>query len=212
VSGLISLEEEDMTRFLLIRHGQTEWNRVERFRGRADIGLNETGIEQAHKLARRLAEEPISALYSSPLRRALQTAQPIARALGLSVQPLEGLLDIDYGAWQGLTPQEAAQRFPALYRLWLEEPHRVRFPQGESLSQVRRRCLAAVEELALKHQGQTVALVSHKIVNKVLLCAILGLGEAHIWRIEQDNGCINSFEKGESGFRILFLNDTSHLR
>jgi len=97
-----------MTRFVLVRHGQTEWNRVERFRGRADIPLNETGLAQAKALARRLASWAIAAVYSSPLQRTRETGKAIARQLGLQVEPLEGLIDIDYGALQGLTPEEAS--------------------------------------------------------------------------------------------------------
>lgn len=96
-----------MTRIVLIRHGQTEWNRLERFRGRADLSLNEVGLAQAEATARRIAAAwPASAVYSSPLKRAMETAKIIAEALALAVQPLAGLMDIDYGEWQGLSPDD----------------------------------------------------------------------------------------------------------
>jgi len=183
-----------MTRFVLVRHGQTEWNRVERFRGRADIPLNETGLAQAKALARRLASWAIAAVYTSPLQRTRETGKAIARQLGLEVEPLEGLLDIDYGALQGLTPEEAEQRYPDIYRQWLREPHLVHFPQGESLAQLRERVLESLRELTESHQGETVVLVGHKIMNKVLLCAVLGLDNSHIWQIEQDEAAVNIFE------------------
>ncbi len=200
-----------MTRFVLVRHGQTEWNRVERFRGRADIPLNETGLAQAKALARHLASWAIAAIYSSPLKRTRETGKAIARQLGLEVKPLEGLLDIDYGALQGLTPEEAEQRYPNIYRQWLQEPHLVRFPQGESLAQLEERVLESVRELARSHRGETVVLVGHKITNKVLLCAVLGLDNSYIWQIGQDEAAVNIFEWQEGGFYLTLLNDTCHL-
>ncbi len=200
-----------MTTFVLVRHGQTEWNRVERFRGRSDIPLNETGRTQAEALARTLSSLPIAAIYTSPLERAKQTGETIARRLGLTVQPTEGLLDIDYGTWEGLTPREAETQFPTLYENWLKEPHLVEFPGGESLAQVRGRALQVVDDLAEQHQGQVVVLVGHKILNKVLLCAVLGLDDSHIWQIEQDEAAINLFSRREGAFRLLLCNDTCHL-
>ena len=201
-----------MTRIVLVRHGQTEWNRVERFRGRADLPLNEVGLAQAEAAARRIAATwPASAVYSSPLKRAMETAKIIAEALDLAVQPLAGLMDIDYGEWQGLSPDEVAERYGDLYTRWLEEPHLVHIPGGESLGEVRERAMAALEEVIARHGGQTVVLVSHQVVNKVLLCAVLGLDNSHFWHIGQENGAINVFEYGDKGFMISLLNDTCHL-
>lgn len=201
-----------MTRFILIRHGQTEWNREERYRGRADIPLNPTGQEQARRIAAALTGTPIAAVYASPLQRCMQTAEPIARPHHLAVQPLEGLLDIHFGQWQGLTPAEAAQMYPDLRHLWDTSPGRVRFPDGESLEDVRLRAMTALAELLERHVGQTVVLVSHKIVCKVILCAILGLTNDHIWRVEQDNGAISIFQHDHGSWVVLSLNDTCHLR
>ncbi len=101
------------TKFILIRHGQTEWNQgAERFRGRADLPLNETGHAQAQKVAARLAQEKIAAIYASPLQRTLATARPLAEKLHLEIQPHPGLLDIDVGAFEGMTIDEARQAFP----------------------------------------------------------------------------------------------------
>jgi broad specificity phosphatase PhoE len=199
------------TRFILVRHGQTEWNRVERFRGRADIPLNETGLAQARRIARRLSEEPFVTVYAGPLERTLATARPIAEARHLPVQPLAGLIDIDFGAWQGLTPDEVAARYPDDYLRWLNRPAEVHFPGGESLSQVRVRAMTAIQSLTGAHAGQTVVLVSHKIVNKVILCAVLGLSDGSIWRIEQDNGAMNWFEFRDGVWVVQSLNDTCHL-
>lgn len=200
-----------MTRFVLIRHGQTEWNREERYRGRADIPLNETGHEQARRIAAALAGTPVAAVYASPLQRCIQTAEPTAWGHGLTPQPLEGLLDIHFGRWQGLTPAEATEAYPDLHRLWVTSPGRARFPDGESLEDVHARATSALADLIERHAGQTVILVSHKIVCKVILCAVLGLTNDHIWRIEQDNAAINVFQHDDSSWVVLSLNDTCHL-
>ncbi len=204
-----------MTRIILVRHGQTEWNvgagAGERFRGRIDLPLDDAGLAQARALAQRLADYPIVAIYSSPLKRAVETARPTAQQLGLPVQPLPGIIDINYGDWQGLSHDEVAQAHPDLYRLWLEKPHLVRFPNGESLRQVRLRGMAALKEVAARHDGRVILLVAHQVVNKVLVCAMLGLDNSHFWRIRQDNACINVFEHQDGAFTAVLINDTCHL-
>jgi len=201
-----------LTRFVLVRHGQTEWNRVERFRGRADLALDDTGIRQAEAAAERLSRWQIAALYSSPLRRALMTAQILASQLRLAVQPLEGLMDIDFGHWQGLSPQEAAAQDSDLYKKWLERPHEVRFPHGESLEDVQHRITAAIESLVQNHSEQTVVLGAHNVVCRVLLCVVLGLDNSHFWQLGQDVGAINVFEFGDGKPVLSLLNDTCHLK
>ena len=203
-----------MTRIVLIRHGQTAWNREARFRGRADIALEAFGLKQAGVTGQYVASRwPVVAVYASPMQRVMQTAEAIAHAQGLTAQPLEGLMDIDFGEWQGCLVEEAAQRDPDLYRAWLEAPHTVIFPGGEGLDDVRKQALATLDEVVARHPGQTVALVSHTVVNRVLLCAVLGLSNAHFWRLEQDTCAVNVFDVTEDGTYIIgLLNDTSHLQ
>jgi len=203
-----------LTRIMLIRHGQTAWNEGdgERLRGRSDIELDEMGIRQAEATAAGVAQWEVAAIYSSPLRRAVTTADILAEPLKLQVQPTEGLIDIDYGKWQGLSLEETAADDNKLYQLWLKSPHLVTFPQGESLEQVRKRVVGAVDTLVPKHSGQTIVLVSHKVVCKVLLCSLLGLDNSHFWQVQQDLCAINIFEADESGFAICRLNDTCHLK
>lgn len=200
------------TRFILIRHGQTEWNRGnERFRGRADVPLNESGHAQAQKIAVRLAKEKIAAIYASPMQRTLATAQPLASTLQLSVQPHANLLDIDVGALEGMTIDEARQAFPELMEKWITTPGKVKFPKGEAFKTMRTRIVALLNELAPKHAGETIALVTHRVVCSALLCVVLGLDADALWRIQQDNACINLFEKREHGWVVTLMNDTSHL-
>lgn len=207
-------EAEQMTRIVLIRHGQTAWNREVRFRGRADVELDDFGLRQAQATGRYVAARwPVVAVYASRLSRAMRTAEAIASTHRLTVQPLEGLLDIDFGAWQGLSPDEVAQRYPDLYRAWLETPHTVHFPGGEGLDDVRSRVVAALDEVVARHPGQTAALISHTVVNRVLLCAVLGLGNEHFWRLQQETCAVNVFDVAADGTcTVALLNDTCHLQ
>jgi broad specificity phosphatase PhoE len=199
--------------FILIRHGQTEWNaapgigggRVERFRGHADIPLNETGLAQAARVGARLAGDKIDALYASPLQRTLQTAQPIADTHGLEIRKNDALIDIDVGALEGLSVDEARQAFPDVIDKWSNAPARCKFPKGESIKGVRTRVEAMLDELAAAHAGQTVALVSHRVVCHVMLCVTLGLDLDALWHFRQDNACINRFEKTEQGGYVVTL-------
>ncbi len=201
-----------VTRFLLIRHGQTEWNRgAERFRGHADLPLNETGLAQAQQIAARLVDEKIAALYSSPLQRALQTAQPLADARHLEIQKHDGLLDINFGALEGMTIEEARHAFPEVIEKWIVAPGHVKFPKGDSFKTMRTRIEAMLDELAAKYAGETVALVSHKIVCGAMLCVVLGLSADALWRIQQDNACMNAFEKRDAGWVVTLMNETTHL-
>jgi probable phosphoglycerate mutase len=210
-----------MTRIVLVRHGQTEWNRVERFRGRADVPLNETGLAQAEATGQRVAvdlspsgEWRPMAVYSSPLSRAVKTAEAIARRLDLAVQIHARIADIDYGQWQGLTPDEVRERWPEIHHAWYNAPQTARIPGGETLDEIRVRAMKAVGEIATRHAEQTVALVSHTVVNRVILLAILGLGNDRFWRLGQDTCAINVFEAdAQAGdFTLVSLNDTCHLR
>jgi len=203
------------TRIFLVRHGQTSWNLGAgqvRYRGQTDIPLDEVGHDQARALAVRLAGESIAGIYASPLQRAVQTAQPTAGQHGLPVVPHPGLLDMNLGEWQGLTHAEAARRYPEVHRRWLEAPHTVTLPGGETLSAVLERGKAAVTQLLACHAGETVLMVGHQVVNKVLVCWLLGLDSSHYWRVTQDNACLNIFAHADGVFRVVTLNDTCHLR
>ena len=201
-----------MTTYLLVRHGQTEWNRLERFRGRLEIPLNSFGRAQAAALATRLSSLPICGVYSSPLGRARGTAEAIAQVLQREVEIVPGIIDINYGQWQGHSPAQIAERYPEIHGQWLSSPHRVRFPEGETLQEVRKRAVSTVRDLAARHPHGTVLLVSHQVVNKVILGAALGLPLAHFWRIVQDNACLNRFHwEVVQGYSLSLLNDTSHL-
>jgi len=202
-----------MTTIVLVRHGQTAWNRLERFRGQADVPLDATGLAQAEATARAVAVRwRPAAIYSSPLSRAMRTAEAIAASFGLDVQPHPGLLDINYGQWQGLTPEEVGRRWPEELRLWYEEPWRARIPGGESLAEVQARGFAAIEEIAARHDGDCVVAVAHTVMNRLILLAAMGLGLERFWRLRQETCAMNVLKAERGEFTIALLNDTCHLR
>jgi broad specificity phosphatase PhoE len=200
-----------VTRLIIVRHCRAEWNRVERFRGRADIGLDEVGMKQAEAVAKRIGEWTISAIYSSPLRRASATAEIIAGSLGLNVRPMPGIIDIDYGELQGLSTEAVVVRDGPLYSQWMESPDKVKFPGGESFAEVRARAASAVDDLIQQHPKETVVLVSHKVICQILILSLLALDNSHFWQITQDVCAINLFEVRGGIPSALFLNSTCHL-
>ena len=201
-----------MSRVYLVRHGQTAWNVGEIFRGRADIPLDETGKHEVHLAGETLKDEALHAVYSSPLSRSMETAENIAKFHDISVTPLDAIIDISYGEWEGLGNQEVQQKYPDLHALWLTEPHKVLFPGGESLDEVRSRTMTALEDLLAEHQDENFALVAHRVPNKVICCALLGLDNSHFWRIQQDTASTNLFVYRNGQWIISYLNDTSYLK
>jgi len=200
-----------MTEIILARHGETEWNVEEIFRGRIDIELNETGMKQAALLAKYLSHLKLETIYSSPLKRALKTAEMIAGYHKLGVETAPGLIDFNYGAWQGLAHQEVKDKYKELYMKWADSPDQVRIPSGESLEDVRTRALGVVNDVVAKYEG-TVALISHRVVNKVLICALLGLDNSHFWNIKQDTSGITTFTYEKERFILTEHNNTSYLK
>ena len=200
-----------MTKIILARHGETQWNVEEVFRGRIDVKLNENGIKQAELLAEYLSNLKIDDIYSSPLKRALKTAEVIAGHHGLEVKIAPGLIDLDYGKWQGLPHQEVKDKYKELYREWISQPDQIRIPDGESLNDVRERAIYVVNDAVAKHEGNVV-LVSHRVVNKVLICALLGLDNSYFWNIRQDTGGITSFTYENERFILTEHNNTSYLK
>ena len=196
----------------LIRHGETKWNKEKIFRGRADIPLNTRGKEQARAVGRALSEIGLKAVYTSRLIRARETAEEIARPQGLTPLIEEGLIDIDYGDWEGVSHEEVKEKFERLYDEWKSAPHHVVFPGGEGLGDVRKRASDTIITLAKRHKDETIALVSHRVPNKILLLSVLGLDDFRFWDIEQDAACINLIRYRDGHFIIAKVNDTSPIR
>jgi broad specificity phosphatase PhoE len=175
--------------------------------------LNETGLAQAEATGKRVARtwQPV-AIYTSPLSRSVKTAQAIAKHYDLSVQILPDLADIDYGDWQGLTPEEARQSWPEEIENWYQHPDRAHIPGGETLAELRQRAMNLVHQLVKKHPGDTIVLVGHTVINRIILLGVLGLGNDRFWHLRQDTCAINVFEAESGEFTLVSLNDTCHLQ
>jgi len=148
-----------LTEILLARHGETDWNRENRFQGHADPPLNEVGRAQSAELAATLAHEPIAAVYSSPLRRALETAETVAARHELAPITVEALREVDVGSWEGLTRAQVETRFPEQFRRWLD--YGPGWEDGETHEQMGERVLAALRELAHRHPDEHILVVTH---------------------------------------------------
>ncbi len=200
-----------MTSIYLVRHGQTAWNKEEIFRGRTDIPLDEVGLKQAELVGEYFKGMEIHGIYSSTLSRAWQTAQKVAQFHDLKVQPLQGIIDMSFGNWEGRPHQEIREKDRETYRQWVETPHLVKLPGGESLDDVRVRAMAAMEEVIRNHPGKTLVFVSHRVICKVLICAILGLDNSHFWQITQDTTAINQIQYRKGKYILSLMNETCHL-
>jgi len=201
-----------MTVILLLRHGHVEGIKPERFRGRADLALTDTGQRQAELLARRIASQwAPGSIYTSPLQRCVATGAAIARACGVPSEPLTGLNDLDYGAWQSLTYDDAGAKYPDLFAAWLTTPDLVGFPDGESLQDVAARTANLLRFVLSRNEAETLVLVGHDSVNRVLLTQVLDMPLSAYWRIAQNPCCINEIEITGGSFRLRRMNDTAHL-
>jgi broad specificity phosphatase PhoE len=200
-----------MAELILARHGETAWNVEKVYRGRTDVNLDEVGIKQAELLGKHLSNWELETIYSSPLRRAIDTANIIARYQKIGVHIAEGLIDFDYGEWQSLSEQRAKSLYPTLHDEWHNNPHKVRMPGGESLEDVKKRAIKVVNAVLSEYQG-SIVLVSHRVVNKVLICSLLGMDNSYFWNIKQDVGGITIFNYVDGRFVLTRHNDTSHLK
>lgn len=203
-----------MTTLILMRHGHVEGISPERFRGRAELPLSALGVRQAKALAQRVVARfsPV-ALYTSPMARSIATGEPIAQALGLSSSVLNGLHDLDYGQWQGLTHEEVSGRWPELYRSWYSSPHLIRFPGGESLQDLVARTADGLREVLDRHphKPDVVLLIGHDSVNRALLLQLLDQPLSAYWRVAQSPCCINHIDIHDHKITIYCINDTAHL-
>jgi probable phosphoglycerate mutase len=165
-----------MIRIILVRHGHVDWLMPERFRGHAELPLSSRGRRQALAAAGYIAASwKPDAVYTSPLGRCRETGAAIAAPFRLEPQPIDGLADIDYGEWQGLTRDQAKERWPDETELWFRVPHLAAIPGGETLAVVLSRASAALRDVLRHHPEQSVVLVGHDSVNRVLLLFTLEL-------------------------------------
>ena len=201
-----------MTKVYLIRHGATVLSKEDRFAGATDVDLSEAGIAQAEAVGRRLAGEPIAAVYCSDMHRTVRTAEAVARPHGLTPITRPGLREINHGHWEGRIHHEVERDFAAEYQAWDADPLLSAPPGGETGLAVLARSLPALAQIVRDHPDQTVAVVSHKATNRLLLCAVLGIDpRLYRARIAQDTACLNAIEfRDVNNGRVTLLNDVGH--
>jgi broad specificity phosphatase PhoE len=182
-----------MCRLYLIRHGTTTMNVENRYRGRRDIPLDAQGYQDAVDAARRLSQEGLAAVYTGPLRRTIATGQIIAdEARVPDLRILHGLNNVDYGAWEGLTAEEAAMFDPEAFALYRESPNLAACPLGERLADAQQRMIDALRLIGVRHRGEVVAAVTHAVMIRLALVKLSGLnGES--WRLPVGRGSVTEF-------------------
>lgn len=204
-----------MTRFLLARHGLTDWNAGSRFQGQTDLALNETGLEQVGALGRCLASEPLAAIYTSGLRRARQTVQAV-----LAARPEQArcpvfedsrLTEISFGDWEGLTYTEIQQRDPQALQNWLDDLYHVAPPGGESLQNMAARVQAAFQDMLKAYPQGTVLIVAHGGPLQTLICQALQVPAHKFWQFHLAPASLSDLSIYPEGAILNLLNATSHL-
>jgi alpha-ribazole phosphatase len=199
-----------MARLLLVRHGITSYA-GDRFLGRTDIPLSDTGKKQAEQLRERLASEKIDAVYTSTLRRARQTAKIIAAGHKVKVTPYEELCECDFGDIEGLTFEEIKQKYPELAEELIQREIRA-FPGGETIEQLNERVQTFLKRLKKHKSGETLLIVAHGGPIRLIICNLLGLGLEHWVQIRVDHASLSIVETYPETAILNLLNDTSHLK
>lgn len=202
---------EELTRVIAIRHGQTDWNTQTRIQGSTDTPLNQHGREQARRMARALAGEGLHAVYASDLQRARDTAQALAEQAGLPLRTDALLRERVFGSFEGLTWAEVEQQHPEASRRWRERDPGFGPPGGEVLRDFYQRAVSAIAAIAARHRGQHIAIVSHGGVLDALYraAARVALDAPRSWH--NGNASINRVLHGEQGFVLVGWNDDAHL-
>jgi probable phosphoglycerate mutase len=201
-----------MIRILLIRHGHVEGIKPERFRGRADVPLTDRGVSEAAAVARRIASawRPIK-VYTSPMKRCIDTGGAIAKACQVDAEILDDLNDIDYGAWQWKSYEEIQRAEPQRFAIWFARPPFTRFPDGESFQELVARSADALRLVVGRHSDDTVVLVAHDSVNRALLLQLLDQPLSAYWRLSQEPCCINEICIAGGEVHVVRINETAHL-
>jgi broad specificity phosphatase PhoE len=200
-------------RIYLVRHGETEWNRVRRFQGRSDLPLNEAGSKQVGALASALKNIPLTAIYTSPLIRAVETARRI-KVFHPSTPIFEdnGLIEMDLGEFDGMRVQDWAEQYPDFRKAWNENPSTVRIPGGESLKEVQDRAKKTLERITgIYPPDATILISSHNFVNLTILCDILKIPIDRFRDLRQENAAFNVIHKKGERFYAELVNEHSHL-
>ena len=195
----------------IVRHGQTEWNLLGKTQGHGNSDLTPKGIEQAELLADSMTKYPIDYIYSSDLGRAYQTAEIIGNKLSIEVEKTEALREMNFGTWEGRIIKDIIEEDPELYKMWRNEPHLAKIPQGETLSQIKERTDAFIKEINEKYDGKHIVLVTQSLCARIMLLSFLDSDVKNIYRINQANTALNIIELRDYGPVVMKMNDTTHI-
>ncbi len=199
-----------MVRLILIRHGKTDYSSQSRYCGFTNPPLNNKGIRQSKKLAAKLKDIRIDKVYSSDLIRAYQTAKIIFK--NNSIEKLADLREMNFGLFEGLKYQDIVRKYPTLYRDWVDNPEKVKIPNGEGLKHLNRRVKQRLSFILSQNEGETIVFVSHSGPIRVILCDALNFDLNMFWQIRQEIGALNIIDYAkESSPVVVKMNDTSHL-
>lgn len=204
--------KELTTRIFLVRHGATQLSAEDRFAGAVDVELSDEGIFQAEKLAERLADDQIAAVYCSPMTRTIQTATILAKPHGLPLYVRTGLREINHGHWEGMRRADVEAQFGEEYAAWEQDPFTFAPEGGEAGVNVTARALPIIREIVLKHHGSNVLIVSHKATLRLLISSLLGFdARGYRDRLDQSPACLNVLDfKDPVRARLMLFNDVSH--
>jgi len=191
LAALTQENPPEATRLYLVRHGRVADGHAHRYHGHNDIGLSPEGERQLAQLAAYLQSRPLDAVYASSLKRSLDGAVRLCQGRGLEPRIIPEFREIHFGVWEGLTFAEIAERYPEELAARLQNLETFRIPSGESLQDVRDRVIPRLKSLVAEHPGQSLALVAHAGVNRVILCDALCLPLEHLFRLDQNYGCLN---------------------
>ncbi len=184
----------EITRVWLIRHGEPEASAQDRCYGKADFGLSAEGVSQVQAATTLLEGEELTAIYASPRTRTLESARILAEPRGMTVETLNALAEIDFGDFEGRTYDEIEFCHPEIYRQWMDHPTEAEFPNGESFDSMWTRVTEAMRELLAKHAGQTIALIAHGGVNRIVLAWAMGLPRENVFRLGQHYAAVNAIQ------------------
>lgn len=200
-----------MTKLILVRHGQTVWNKLGKYQGQADIELSQEGLAQARQLADYFPFTNVKAVYASSLKRAMDTGRKVAEKFALPVIPCDELREISFGDWEGLTYEEINNAWPDVHEGLFARPDITDCPHGEGFRDVQKRAVAKLKELVKKHQGENFVIAAHGGVNRTILCHVLGLSLRYMWNIRQDNTAVNVISFYDDGKATVdLMNSISH--
>jgi len=194
----------------VVRHGETAWNKEEVFRGRKDVPLNDKGKKQAQLTGLFFRNKGITRIFSSPLVRAIETAEGISNTTKIPIEVMDELTDMAFGEWEGLTLKDVEKLYPEELKIWKQSPQKLHVLKGESLRDVRRRVMKGIQ-MTLSDSQCPIVLVTHRVICKIIVLYALMIQNRHFWSIRFDPASITLIEKTDDSISLSFLNDTCHL-